>query len=137
MKRCFLGAMVVFVTLLFCANVSCKSLEKQGNNVDQIVGVWQYVTESMSGNVKMKKIITKNHFLVVWTVDNEIVNSVGGTYSFDGKTYTENVEFGTPNVRNRLGSKTIVDVRFEGNRKHISGVLFGTTPFNEVWERIE
>lgn len=135
MKKILLILALSSIALLFSAYDSPKSLINSEND-SKLIGVWKNVTPGQGGI--MIKIITKDRFMWTWSFDNIIISSAGGVYHFDGKTYTETIEYGTNNQGPIIGKKAIVKVEFEGdNRFHSSGMLADRIPLNEVWERIE
>jgi hypothetical protein len=138
MKRSFFGVTVAVIAILYFVSVSFKSNENQRNNADQIVGVWKFASIPEGGTFEIKKIITKGHFVCIYTRDNVIITSFGGTCSFDGETYIENIEFGTKN-RNDIGRTGTFKIRFEGKKMYLSGQVSGNgrVPFSETWERVE
>ena len=107
-----------------------------GNNTEQIVGVWKFISASTSKEIV--KIITKGHFTCIHILDNVIVTSFGGSYSFDGETYIENILFGTEN-RNDIGRTGTFKINFENKKMYLSGLVSGPNrvPFSEIWERVE
>jgi hypothetical protein len=117
LKKIFLGAIVACVAILFCVSSSFKSPTNSENNTDQIIGVWKLIsTETGPRGGEGIKIITKSHFLWTHSINNTIVSSAGGTYTFDGETYTENIEFGMQGMSNFFGKKAVIKVLFEGKR---------------------
>ena len=127
---------IACITILFCAScasVSFKSQVNSPNDTEQIIGVWK-VNQAYG---EMIKIITESHFVWTWTLNNIIIASSGGTYTFDGVTYTEYIEFGTQNQSSLNGKKAVVKVRFDGKMLFATGLLDENRPLNEVWERIE
>ncbi len=125
---------------LFLACVSFKTHTNSVNNIDQIIGVWKIVSPELSGEGEQEniKIITKDRFIWTHTINSMIIFSLGGTYSFDGETYTEIIKFGTPNQRTAFGKKVVYKVRFEDKKMHIIGGYENDhRVFNEIWERIE
>ena len=131
-KRIF-GISIACVAILFCVSFTFKSQVNSENDAEQIIGVWKVHQQ----NGEMIKIITKSRFVWTWTSNNVIIASSGGTYIFDGETYTENIEFGTQNQSSLNGKKVAVKVRFDGKMLYASGQLAENRPLNEVWERIE
>ena len=132
MKRIFLFFIVVSCAILLCNCASIRTQSKYKDNTDQIIGVWKLVPP-VSSSIEGKKIYTKEHFIVFLVMpDKNISASHGGTYSFDGETLIENIEFSTPNRAPLIGLKPDLKVRFEGNRLYAQ---LGTNI--EIWERIE
>jgi len=134
----YFGLTVAFIAILYCVSVSFKSGENQGSNADQIVGVWKLIsTDRGEFSGERIKIITKGHFIWTHTINNVIVYSGGGSCTFDGETYTENIEFGTQDMKSFFGKKAVIKVRFEGKTLYYTGLLAESIPLNEVWERVE
>ena len=130
MKKSFLGVVVACVVILFCSCGSSKSLV----NSNQLIGVWKNVTPNA---IEQIKIITKERWIWTYTHENKIVYSLGGSYSFDGETYTEIIEYGTPNMESYyFGSKSVFKVKFEGNKMYAVGGNKKET-YDQVWERVE
>ena len=134
-KNKIFGVTVACIAILFIFCVSFKSHVTSENNTNQMNGVWKYVSGAVP--VESIKIITKERFIWTWIMDNKIVASASGTYTFDGETYIENVDFGTENMSNLFGKKSVFKIRFEGNKMYSSGTLAERAPLDEVWERIE
>ena len=110
-----------------------------GNNPDQIIGVWKFVSSpSMMARIEIVKIITKGYFVCMHITNNGIVTSFGGPCTFDGETYIENIMFGTQN-RNDIGRTGTFKIKFEDKKMYLSGLVSGPdrVPFSEVWERVE
>jgi len=137
-KKGFLSITVACIVVLFCASVSFKSNEISSDNTNQLIGVWKHVSSTMMGAdmMEIKKVFTKNCFIMLYIVNDEIVASKGGTYTFDGETCTENIEYATQNQRTTIGKKATVKVRFEEKKIYTTGAFEGIA-LNEVWERVE
>jgi len=105
-----------------------------GSETNQIIGVWKMATNKSGEGVK---IITKSRFIWTRTVNGLVVSSASGTYTFDGTTYIENIEFGTVDMSYYFGKKAVVKIQFDGEKMYCSGTLNENVPLNEVWERIE
>jgi len=127
------------VTILFLLSVSCGSSRPHVDSREKtapIVGVWNLVSPEWPGGGEIKKIITKEHFVVLLTSDNIVISSFGGTYSLDGETCTESIEFGSSNRSQNIGTKSIVKVNVKGNVMNVTWQMSGRD-VNEVWVRVE
>jgi hypothetical protein len=128
---------LLFVTVLG----SCRTVQEQSKQTNPTVGVWRIVQPALDtttiANQKKVKIITEGHFIWTHTVDNVIVISMGGTCTFDGKMYTEEVQYRSPNMRNSIGEKAVYDVKFEDGKMHCVGTFGKEGVINEIWERVE
>ena len=130
---------MVAIMILFCGCASFKS-HTNSANTSQIVGVWKIVSPALSeeGEQEKIKIITKDRFIWTHTFNGVIVMSTGGAYSFDGKNYVENIEFGTLYQKSAFGQKAFYKVQFSGKTKRITGGFENDNRvFDEIWERIE
>lgn len=110
----------------------------------EILGAWENtsakingVNQDLSKIIKMK-LITNTYF--TWfscSKDNRITrNSVGGTCSFDGKKYTENIEFVGVGSTNMLHVKNVFNVVITGNRMHLTGTV-NKDKYDEIWTRVD
>ncbi len=62
----------------------------------------------------------------------------GGTYAYDGQTYTENIEYFT--IPSLVGQSVKFGVKLEGGKWSLSGTLRvddEDVKIEEVWERVE
>ena len=138
MKKRSFWITVACIATLFCVSVSFSGTNSK-DNTDQIIGVWKVISPRLPENSNQNriKIITKGHFIWIHTLGNKVVASLGGTCTFDGETYTENIEYGTPNMNSYyFGEKSAFKVKFEDNKMYINGGTEKET-FNEIWERVE
>ena len=131
-KRIFF-AIGACVLVLLCGSCSTSRNAISKNKEDMIVGVWRYAP---SERAVMTKIITKGHFIWTYVVDNKITNSLGGSYTFDGETYTEYIEYGTPSRSEYIGTNSTFKVSFEDKKMHNIGATVMEN-IDEVWERVE
>lgn len=141
MKKRFFEMTIICVSILFC--ISCNTYRKVGseNKADSLVGVWRQVSRvSAGGNgVEITKIITENHFFVTTVSEGIVKAAFGGTYSVDGNTLIETVEFGTPNRKHAIG-KSLLNYKFENGNLHLSWQMKRgeyTIWDKEIWERVE
>ena len=112
-----------------------------------IQGTWKLVSYNYGGDTLMKKtgdgverlkLITDSKFCWIHfaTINQVVVNSAGGFYSFDGENYTENLEFGAMGMKDYLGKSQKFTVKIENDKLYLSGILSDGLKIKEVWERI-
>ena len=104
----------------------------------QLQGTWE-MFGSQPG-MRQIKLINAHHFTWVFysRVTQRPVTVAGGRCSFDGDTYTEHVEFGSPGVQHQLvGHDQVFKVKLRGNRMIVTGTLSNGMKINEVWRRVE
>ena len=134
MKR---GILLIILFLSTIVSFSCASRKSHAITdvqENQMIGVWRSTSER---NGERIKVITKNRFVWTFSVNNVVVSSASGTYTFDGENYIENIEYGTQDQKRWFGKKAVVKVRIKGKNMDYSGLLDGVLPLNETWERIE
>jgi hypothetical protein len=63
-----------------------------------------------------------------------VVMHDGGTYSLDGDTYTETLEYANESTSNDIGRTFVFKVKVEGDLMTQEGV---GNPYTEVWKRLK
>ncbi|MDR2148396.1 MAG: hypothetical protein LBE91_18290 [Tannerella sp.] len=138
-KRSFWIALACIVALS-CVSISFTE-SKPKVNPRQIVGVWKIVYPQMQEvngeRMEKIKIITKKRFVWILTSNHRVLGELGGTYTFDGETYTEHIEYGLTSMNpHYFGSSVALKVSFKNNKMYASG-QFGNEVYDEIWERVE
>jgi hypothetical protein len=113
-----------------------------------LVGTWVMVstkygdaTESSPPpeNLKAMKFITPTHF--IWAhfdpKTKKITNSMGGTYSLNGSTYTEKPEFAFEGMEEFVSKEQKFTAKIEGDKWIHSGELSNGVNLEEVWRRVK
>jgi hypothetical protein len=90
--------------------------------------------------VRHLKMITPTHF--TWVIyDNktsQISASMGGTYSLQGGTYTEKVEFFFPEaMKAYLGKEQAFTIKIDGDKLFQTGSLSDGEKIDEIWQRVK
>jgi hypothetical protein len=134
---------------LGCLAVGLLTAAKKSDaGTASLIGTWELVSEKWddakeftppSKDHQSLKFVTPTHFSWVW-VDpktKKIVNSMGGTYEYDGVKYTENVKFAFAGMGAYVGKKQAFTLKIEGDRWIQSGVLSGGQKLSEIWQRVK
>lgn len=84
------------------------------------------------------KLITATHFTWVdfGTATKRITGTAGGTYTLNGNTYTESIDFGL-GMDTYFGQKHTFTIRVEGDTFFLSGTLADGLKIEEVWQRVK
>ncbi len=156
------------IILCFVIAYSCTSPEKKQTVVvdeNSIEGTW--VLESYkdaasetpdqwtqySKDIIYEKFITPTHF--IWVKYNQSTKKMegagGGTYTFDGKTYVENIDFFFPPGSNELGQSIPFNYKRENGKWYHKGYakvmemdvetgdmeMIDSTKIEEIWRRTD
>jgi hypothetical protein len=138
-------AFIPMIAILFISFSACG--EVPSKKATEIQGTWKLVSYNYGGDSIMKpvyeklerlKLITDSKFCWIHfnSEDHIVTSSAGGSYSFDGENYTENLEFGGMGMKDYLGKSQKFTVKVENNKLYLSGALSDGLKIKEVWERI-
>lgn len=138
---------VILLSALLLAPTFYESSPSKAVLKNKIQGVWKIISYTDVNGDKRSwirekyKFITKERF--AWIDYNNdtggLLGSGGGTYSFDGSTYTETLEYYLADST-VIGTEIMFTARFEKGKWLHKGVF--TTPhgdinIDEVWEKVE
>ena len=79
------------------------------------------------------KILNSTHFSFGRQIGEEEVYAGGGTYSYDGETYTEHISYHS--AAGLAGQSIVFDARVDGDTWHHTGDI-GDFVLEEVWRRV-
>jgi hypothetical protein len=126
--------------LLLVARVSADDKSKSPKTErGPLEGTWEHVIRN-APQVRQMKMITQTHFIWVSFLkqDGRPMVVGGGTYSFDGKTYKENYEFGGPGVPAQLiGKEQTFSAELNGDTWRHAGTLTSGLRVDEMWQRVK
>lgn len=109
------------------------------NKKNNIKGAWRMISSGAPGDSEMTvvKIVTDTYFTNASFDKNgrEFIGTSGGTYSFVGNNYSENLEYFTWDST-KVGTTNTFNYKISNNRLELSGDRDGE-PFEETWERID
>ena len=98
-----------------------------------IIGVWNFVSnvgEATSADKKTKIILDKHWMFSQPDPTNNItLFHHGGTYSLDGNSYAETIEYANASTGGYLGKTFKYEVKIEGDTMTLKG------PYSEIWTR--
>jgi hypothetical protein len=82
------------------------------------------------------KLITETHFMWVETdtATRKVLSMAGGTYTLNGNTYTESIDYGI-DMDSYLGHNQTFTVKVEGDLLFMSGILSDGYKVEEIWQR--
>ena len=117
-------------------------------NSDELQGAWEIIYQEIAypdttltttqWDSPTVKIFTKKHFAFGHLMDDGELGAGGGTYSYDGKIYTEHVKYhGYALV---VGKSIKFKSKLDGDKWTISGTLpgeNGEVHLTEIWKRID
>src|SRR5262249_23487373 len=133
------AAVLVIATIVW--GQSKTSAEKATN---PIIGTWRLVSGEMGGqdslgNTTQFKMISAKHFMFI-SFDKTKMKTTGagaGSYTLNGNTYTEHVDFIDVNGGESLvGTDVAFTVKVEGDTLTQTGELLGST-LKEVYKRVD
>lgn len=138
MKRVIMIVMGIAL-LSACASSSKRQMLDVNQDKYIIEGTWEHSFDDAPQNTQIK-ILSRTHF--VWVTYERSTGMplllAGGTYRFDGKTYIEKVEFGSPGIPQELiGKEQVFTAMFEGDQWYHEGILTNGFHVRELWEKID
>lgn len=134
----------ILTSLLFLFLVAFSINAQQDST--NILGTWK-LSSYMKGDKKIVpddsiqriKLITKSYFTwVQYTSKTRVIrNSAGGTYTYDGRNYTEKIDYVGLRILDSLDIINIFKVTISGDEMHLLGVLSDNTIVDEIWTKID
>jgi len=120
--------------------------EEPKSPAQELEGAWKLTSAKFTypdtvmeaGDYRPVKILANGRFAFGNQNTDSTLTAGGGTYEYDGQTYTENIEYFTN--PNNVGQSFKFDIRLEGNTWYHSGSIpldSGELLLEEVWERVE
>ena len=134
-------------SLQLALNNKAATLQRTGDGSAPLDGVWQITGRMQDGKVvpinhsgtrKTLKMLTGGRFqwFAIDPGSKQFSGTGGGTYSFVGGKYTENIElFSRDN--NRVGASLSFDGKLENGDWHHSGLSSAGASIYEVWGRVK
>ncbi|MEQ8417517.1 MAG: hypothetical protein RIE86_27815 [Imperialibacter sp.] len=150
----------IYVLISGCSNDSGKESTEAPKS---LVGTWElvsYMSDSSGGkawidhpsNILYQKHLTPTHFTwISYQKDNDqLVGMGGGTYTYDGENYVENIEFFLPATSSILGQKINFTADFVDGEWHHRGfvkdfefdvesaetVVVDSSRIEEMWRKV-
>jgi hypothetical protein len=138
MRKLALGVIAIVVASI--TSVGAGPRVEDGPARNKVEGTWEHTFENQP-RLKQIKVINQDHFIWV-TYDRETkrpVFSAGGTYTLDGDSYTEQVEFGLFGVaafQDAVGKEHPYDIKIVGNTMTVIDTPTQGQKLREVWRRV-
>ena len=111
----------------------------QGRN--KLEATWEHTFEDEL-RLRQIKVINQDHFIWV-TYDKESkipLTAAGGSYTLEGNTYKERVEFGrfgTAELQKTVGKEQTFQVKVDGDTMTMTGTLSNGQELREVWKKVK
>jgi hypothetical protein len=122
------------------------SVISYGQQNNDLVGTWKLKSYTYNNQEKKfvgdsivkVKFITPSHFIWVYYESSTKIagNSAGGSYTYDGVNYIENVDFAGKGMAYIIGMKSTFKVKIENNLMVITGSFGNNYPIEEEWEKV-
>ncbi len=142
-------AIIIFLALVIagCSAPQQEAPEEMKTPAQELEGVWKmtygkftYPADSVVEvtDSRAVKILVGGRFAHGNQDTDSTVMAGGGTYEYDGQTYTENIEYFT--IPSLVGQSIKFDIRLEEGKWYHSGTIpddDGDLKVEEVWERVE
>ena len=118
------------------------------NPADKLEGVWVLKSATMTTadtsttstefDNPSYKILSGSHWAFGYQVNDSTIMAGGGTFTYDGETYSETIEYHA--VSGVVGQTINFDLELEGNTWHHVGTITDgdqETTLDETWEKVE
>jgi hypothetical protein len=131
--------LVVFAASILAGCAGLGGLGGTHGTSGRLAGTWER-TDLEVPQYRHIKILSGNHF--IWVSHDPATGAVasmaGGTYQFDGRVYTERLEFASENLPAELiGEDQFFTAKLDGTLWRHEGTLSNGYQVREVWTRIE
>lgn len=148
MKRTIVLIVVTATLLIAALTVGVSNYEVLNKRSRAHLGTWQlasykYGINQSAFNDARKyqqsiKLFTENHFTWVHIdpITKKVFGAAGGTYTLDGNTYTESIDYGLGMDR-YLGKTHTYTIKVEGDMFFLSGYLADSLKIEEIWQRVK
>jgi len=139
-------SIVLAAMIVSCSAPKNEAPVKTKTPAQELEGVWKMtygkiiypdtvieVTDSHS-----IKILLSGRFAFGNQDSDSTLTAGGGTYEYDGQTYTENIEYFT--IPSLVGQSVKFDIKLEDGKWSHSGTIpsdDGELKLEEIWERVE
>ena len=139
MRKAAIGVVTVVVAVVAAIGAAPRVDNGQARN--KLEGTWEHTFED-EPRLRQIKVINQDHFIWV-TYDQESkspVTAAGGTYTLEGDTYKERVEFGrfgTRELQEVVGKEQTFQVEVSGDTMLQTGTLSNGQRLKEVWKRVK
>ena len=102
-------------------------------------GAWEYARGPIAANLRGVKVVVGNQLIasIIDRGNNKPVILNGATFTLEGSSYKENIEFCTPGMQQvLLGKQQSFTARFSADHVDVIGTLSNGNPIDEGWKRI-
>jgi hypothetical protein len=139
MRKSTIGVLMISLASLAAISASPQAGGERARN--KLEGTWEHTFED-EPRLRQIKVINQDHFIwVSYVKESRLpVTTAGGTYTLEGDTYKEQVEFGrfgSPELQKTVGKEQVFKVEVDGDTLVLTGTLSNGQELHEVWRRVK
>lgn len=130
---------IAILAILLPVSASPGAEDNQTRN--KVEGTWEHILPREPELLQVK-VINQDHFIwVTYQKESRIpLYAAGGTYTLDGDTYKERVEFGqfgSRKLQEVVGNEQIFHIQLDGDTLTVTGTMSNGQQLREVWTRVK
>jgi hypothetical protein len=139
MKKAAIGIVSIVVAALAGMGAGPRVGDGQGRN--RVEGTWEH-TFANEPRLRLIKVINQDHFIwVTYLKETRMpVTTAGGTYTLDGDSYKEQVEFGrfgSPELQEGVGKEHAFRIKIDGDTMTLIDAPTNGNRLREIWKRVK
>lgn len=132
-------ALLVVPAALAVISLAWPRTNARPANHSPLDGTWQLVSgQPLPKGARDVKIISGGHFIfVAYDADTgKPLYTGGGTYTLNGSSYTEHMDFASEPISALIGKEQSFTVNVSADTFTQRGTLSNGKPLNELWKRL-
>jgi hypothetical protein len=105
---------------------------------ERLVGTWERISPKVPDQYRHIKHVTPTHWTWVFyeRAEMSVVGAAGGTWSLQGDTYKEQIEFADDSSKSLRGRNFSFTSKLDGDEWSIKSLAGSDLQVDEVWKRV-